>query len=81
MIKSKPQSAEERIIKYAEFAAKFGNKNNLELHGRYLNFMMYYCLDIILLVIGSFFISSILLMKILNKIFIRFYNKQKNKNE
>uniref|UniRef100_A0A914CE27 glucuronosyltransferase n=1 Tax=Acrobeloides nanus TaxID=290746 RepID=A0A914CE27_9BILA len=48
MIKAKPMTADERLTKYVEFAAKFGNDNNLDMHGRHLNFFEFYCLDIII---------------------------------
>ena len=48
LIKSKPMTAEERTVKYTEFSAQFGNDNNLDMHGRHLNFIQFYCLDIII---------------------------------
>ena len=48
LIAAKPMSAEERIVKYTEFAAKFGPDLNLDMEGRHLNFVQFYCLDIIL---------------------------------
>jgi hypothetical protein len=65
MIASKPQSSEERIIKYAEFAARFGNDNNLDIEGRHMNYFKFYCLDIIIPVIGIFSMLLYLLAKIL----------------
>jgi hypothetical protein len=41
-------SAEERVVKYTEFAAEFGRDNNLDMHGKDMNFIQFYCLDIIL---------------------------------
>jgi hypothetical protein len=52
MIKTKPMNSDERIVKYTEFIAKFGFNNNLDMYGRHLNFVQYYCLDIILPAIG-----------------------------
>ena len=48
MVKAKPMLAEERVIQYTEFAAKFGPDLNLDLHGRHLSFVEFYCLDIII---------------------------------
>ena len=39
MIAKKPMSAEERVVKYTEFAAKFGPDLNLDMYGRNLNFV------------------------------------------
>uniref|UniRef100_A0A914DH23 glucuronosyltransferase n=1 Tax=Acrobeloides nanus TaxID=290746 RepID=A0A914DH23_9BILA len=48
MIAEKPMTAEERVVKYTEFAAKFGPDLNLDLHGSQMSFIEFYCLDIIL---------------------------------
>uniref|UniRef100_A0A0N5AEB0 glucuronosyltransferase n=1 Tax=Syphacia muris TaxID=451379 RepID=A0A0N5AEB0_9BILA len=46
-IKNKPMPPEERIIKYTEFAAKFGPLKDLNYAGEKLNFIQYYLLDIL----------------------------------
>uniref|UniRef100_A0A914CJN4 glucuronosyltransferase n=1 Tax=Acrobeloides nanus TaxID=290746 RepID=A0A914CJN4_9BILA len=48
LIAEKPMTAEERVVKYTEFAAKFGPDLNLDLHGSEMSFTEFYCLDIIL---------------------------------
>jgi hypothetical protein len=48
MIANKPMSSEERIVKYTEFAAEFGPELNLDMEGRNLNYIQFYCLDIII---------------------------------
>uniref|UniRef100_A0A914DMB6 glucuronosyltransferase n=1 Tax=Acrobeloides nanus TaxID=290746 RepID=A0A914DMB6_9BILA len=72
MIEKKPMSAEERIIKYTEFAAKFGPDLNLDLYGQHLNFVQFYCLDIIvpvfLLAILVIYFAYRLLRSLLRKI-------------
>ena len=77
MIASKPQSSEERIIKYAEFAARFGNDNNLDIEGRHMNYFQFYCLDIIIPMIGFFsmllYLLSKILLSILKIIFVSKY--------
>ena len=81
MIKSKPMNADERIIKYTEFAAEFGKNNNLDMEGRHLNFIQFYCLDIILPVIGLilfiFYILYRFVKFLLRKIFFIFSGKSK----
>lgn len=47
MVKAKPMSADERIVKYAEFAAQFGDTGVLQTQGRYMNFIQIYSLDVI----------------------------------
>uniref|UniRef100_A0A914PUP0 glucuronosyltransferase n=1 Tax=Panagrolaimus davidi TaxID=227884 RepID=A0A914PUP0_9BILA len=45
MIKSKPMSAKDRVLKYIKFAAEFGEIDNLDLYGRHLNTIHFYNID------------------------------------
>ncbi|KAI1692113.1 UDP-glucoronosyl and UDP-glucosyl transferase domain-containing protein [Ditylenchus destructor] len=45
MIKAKPMNADERILKYTEFAAEFGDTGTLQAQGRYMSFVELYSLD------------------------------------
>ena len=85
LIKAKPMTADERLIKYVEFAAKFGNDNNLDMHGRHLNFFEFYCLDIILpfLVIALLvlYVTVKLIGFVVRKILALFIGDSKVKNE
>ncbi|KAI1699828.1 UDP-glucoronosyl and UDP-glucosyl transferase domain-containing protein [Ditylenchus destructor] len=47
MIKAKPMNADERILKYSEFAAEFGDTGTLQTQGRYMSFVELYSLDVI----------------------------------
>uniref|UniRef100_A0A914PHT1 glucuronosyltransferase n=1 Tax=Panagrolaimus davidi TaxID=227884 RepID=A0A914PHT1_9BILA len=47
MIAAKPTKAEERVVKYAEFAAQFGDTGTLQIEGRYQSFIVLYSLDVI----------------------------------
>ncbi|KAI1726133.1 UDP-glucoronosyl and UDP-glucosyl transferase domain-containing protein [Ditylenchus destructor] len=47
MIKAKPMNADERIIKYSEFAAEFGDTGTLQTQGRYMTFVELYSLDVL----------------------------------
>lgn len=67
MIKKKPMTAEERTVKYTEFAAEFGNDNNLDMYGRHLNFVEFYCLDIIVPFFIVLFVVSYLVFKVVRK--------------
>lgn len=70
MIRSKPMAPEKRFIKYTEFAAEFGNDNNLDLPGRYMNFIEFYCLDIIVpffLLLGFLLYSFYIIVRKMTK--------------
>ncbi|CAD5209969.1 unnamed protein product [Bursaphelenchus okinawaensis] len=54
IIKNKPYSPEERIIKTAEFAAQYDVHEHLELAGRHMNIIQYYNIDV-------FFVALVLL--------------------
>lgn len=71
-MKSKPMSSEERIIKYTEFAAKFGPNNNLHMQGSEMNFIQFYCLDIIIPVIGLMLLLLYIVYRILNGVVRKF---------
>ena len=53
----------ERVVKYAEFAAEFGELNNLVPYGRQLGYIEYFLIDII--------IPAILLLLIIAYSFVR----------
>lgn len=40
-------NADERIIKYSEFAAEFGDTGTLQTQGRYMTFVELYSLDVL----------------------------------
>ena len=81
MIKTKPMNSDQRIMKYTKFAAEFGKDNNLDMSGRHLNFVQFYCLDIILpnigLIIFILYISYRFLRFLLRKILSVFSGKSK----
>lgn len=64
MIKAKPMSPDDKLIKYVEFAAKFGNDNNLDMYGRHLGVVEFYCLDIII----PFLVAALLVLYILYRL-------------
>jgi len=84
MIEDKPMSAEERIVKYTEFAAAFGPDLNLDMHGQQLDFLQYHCLDIILpivLLMSLVFYYAFKSIRLLFRTISMFVNKSKSKNE
>lgn len=74
---------EERFVRYTEFAAKYGNDNNMDMAGRELGFFAFYSLDIILpfliIVLLIFYVSYRLMIfvvkKLLNKFLANPYKK------
>ena len=60
MIRGTPLETEERVVKYTEFAAQFGPDLNLDMYGRHLNFLQFYCLDIIIPAILLVFVALFL---------------------
>ena len=46
MISAKVLTPEERLIRYTEFAAEFDVHGALDISGRYLSTIEYYCLDV-----------------------------------
>jgi hypothetical protein len=85
MIKAKPMKPEDRLLKYTEFAAKFGYDNNLDMYGRHLNTIQYYCLDIIIPAIGMalilIYIVIYIVKKVATKVLSLFNSKPKSKKE
>lgn len=60
MIAKKPLSADERILKYAVFAAEFDVHENLYIYGRRLNFQ-YYSVDVVLTIFTFSALSAVAL--------------------
>jgi hypothetical protein len=60
MIAKKPMKPKELIVKWTEFVAEFQDLSNLDLAGRDLNFIKYFCIDIfapiILLAVAALFV-------------------------
>lgn len=48
LLKTKPFQAEERLLKFTEFAIANGGLKELKVEGRHLSFIVYHNLDIIL---------------------------------
>ncbi|KAE9551644.1 hypothetical protein FO519_005142 [Halicephalobus sp. NKZ332] len=56
MVKSKPMSAEERVVKYTEFAAEFGNTEALQSEGRNLHWIQLYSIDVVAFLLAIVFL-------------------------
>lgn len=65
MIRKKPMSAKERVVKYTEFAAEFGHIDNLDSAAVKLNFLQYYLLDIIIPIIFIFLLTIFIFIRVL----------------
>uniref|UniRef100_A0A915AZM7 glucuronosyltransferase n=1 Tax=Parascaris univalens TaxID=6257 RepID=A0A915AZM7_PARUN len=84
MIRKKPISARERVIKYTEFAAEFGPFDNLNSAGVRLNFFQYYMIDILLpaaIILMLFTALSALALIRLTRLLLRFRMENKQKQE
>jgi hypothetical protein len=66
MIRAKPMTSEEKLVKYTEFAAEYGNENNLDMIGGDLNFFELYCLDIIVPFVSAMGIVLYVLFRLFN---------------
>uniref|UniRef100_A0AC35GA64 Glucuronosyltransferase n=1 Tax=Panagrolaimus sp. PS1159 TaxID=55785 RepID=A0AC35GA64_9BILA len=74
MVNSKPMSGAERVVKYSEFAAEFGDTGTLQTQGRYQSFMVLNSIDVILflgtvigVVIGIFILITVKIVKFLKR--------------
>uniref|UniRef100_A0AC34GP83 Glucuronosyltransferase n=1 Tax=Panagrolaimus sp. ES5 TaxID=591445 RepID=A0AC34GP83_9BILA len=62
MVNSKPFSPADRVVKYAEFAAQFGDTGTLQTEGRYQSFIVLYSLDVIFFLLAVISIVIFLLI-------------------
>ncbi|KAE9547668.1 hypothetical protein FO519_009120 [Halicephalobus sp. NKZ332] len=69
VMQSKPMPADERVIKYAEFAAQFGNTGVLQTQGRYMNFIQIYSLDVIIFIFTVVAAALYVVKRILCKVY------------
>ena len=67
MVKAKPMTSSERIVKYAEFAAQFGDTGTLQTEGRYQSFFVLYSLDIIATILTLIVVVVALLVWVVKK--------------
>uniref|UniRef100_A0AC34R6N1 UDP-glucuronosyltransferase n=1 Tax=Panagrolaimus sp. JU765 TaxID=591449 RepID=A0AC34R6N1_9BILA len=67
MVKSKPMSADERILKFAEFAAQFGDSGALQTQGRHMNAFQLYSLDVVLLFVVGLILALIIITWVVKK--------------
>ncbi|CAD5214575.1 unnamed protein product [Bursaphelenchus xylophilus] len=77
MIRAKPMGPDERIRKYSEFAAEFDVASNLDIHGRDVNFFVFYSLDVIAFLLSIIAIAFYGIYRMITLIFRR----QKRKTE
>jgi hypothetical protein len=79
IVNAKPFSPSERVVKYAEFAAQFGDTGTLTTQGRHQSIMVLYSLDVIGFLFTVLFVILVILIWIVKKLFnflkIRFSKK------
>lgn len=68
MIKNKPMSPEKRIVKYSEFAVDYDLANNLDIIGKGLHWIQFYCIDVILFLVLCILIVMAFLIVILKSL-------------
>jgi uncharacterized membrane protein YfhO len=64
MIAEKPMKPDERVLKYAEFAAKFNVAEQLDIPGRTLNIIQFYNLDAIFVIFSVIFLALYIVYKL-----------------
>uniref|UniRef100_A0AC34FK09 Glucuronosyltransferase n=1 Tax=Panagrolaimus sp. ES5 TaxID=591445 RepID=A0AC34FK09_9BILA len=69
MVAAKPTTAAERVVKYAEFAAQFGDSGTLQTQGRYQSFLVLYSIDVILFLITAIALVTWVLVFIVKRMF------------
>ena len=66
MVKAKPMSAEEKIIRYTEFAAEFGDIGALQSEGRNLHWIQLYSIDVLVFLLSILLILLFLVYKFIS---------------
>ncbi|CAG9534715.1 unnamed protein product [Cercopithifilaria johnstoni] len=76
MIRHKPVSARERVIRYTEFVIKYGPFDNFNTAGSELNIFQYFLVDVLLMIVpfGLLIISESCITRILFILFGFFEN-------
>uniref|UniRef100_A0A914Y098 glucuronosyltransferase n=1 Tax=Panagrolaimus superbus TaxID=310955 RepID=A0A914Y098_9BILA len=83
MVNAKPTTSAERVVKYAEFAAQFGDTGTLQTQGRFQSFWLLYSIDVIVFLFVVIAISitfCVFIFKKLFKIGKRFLQIKEKKN-
>ena len=81
MIEAKPMTAEERVVKYTEFAARFGDSGVFISDGIHLNFIQLYSIDVVfflLFVITTFIYIVYRLIKKLFRFLLSFSHQKQD---
>ncbi|CAA92791.2 UDP-glucuronosyltransferase [Caenorhabditis elegans] len=85
MLTNQPTNPKETLIKYVEFAARFGKLPSLDNYGRHQSYIEYFFLDIIAILavisLFSLYISYIILRAVIRKIFFSKCSEVKSKTE
>ncbi|VDK76426.1 unnamed protein product [Gongylonema pulchrum] len=81
MIRNKPFSPRERLLKYVDFALKFGPIENLDVAANDLSFVQYYLLDIIFPLLLLITLITVLLLSFITRLARKLFLAPKIKNE
>jgi len=69
MIEAKPMTAEERVVKYAEFAARFGDSGVFISDGIHLNFIQLYSIDVVFFLLFVITTFIYIVYRLIKKLF------------
>ncbi|KAE9548508.1 hypothetical protein FO519_008284 [Halicephalobus sp. NKZ332] len=72
MVKAKPMSAEEKVVKYTEFAAEFGDTKALQSEGRNLHWVQLYSIDVVAFLLVIFFLFLFFFYKFVSFVIHKF---------
>ncbi|VDK22682.1 unnamed protein product [Anisakis simplex] len=72
MIKNKPNKPREQLIKWTNFVVQFGSLPELSVEGAKLNFIKYFCIDVIAALICLIVIILVVIIRILKFIWMLF---------
>uniref|UniRef100_A0AC34FG48 Glucuronosyltransferase n=1 Tax=Panagrolaimus sp. ES5 TaxID=591445 RepID=A0AC34FG48_9BILA len=80
MVKAKPFSPAEKLVKYSEFAAQFGDTGTLQTQGRYQSFFVLYSIDVISFLVTVIVVVLGILLWVMKK-FVNYLRRKLVSNE
>jgi len=81
MIEAKPMKSEEKIVKYTEFAARFGDAGVFTSDGIHLNFIQLYSIDVVLFLLFVITAFIYIVYRLIKKLFKRFFGSSHQKQD
>jgi len=81
MIEAKPMKSEERVVKYAEFAARFGDSGVFTSEGIHLSFIQLYSIDVVLFLLFVITAFIYIVYRLIKKLSKRFFGSSHQKQD